>query len=493
MRSTLRPLLLLVFALALLLEGLLWARTVATRVHLYAYPRICMNEAGVVTYWEWRERGLLVQYDAQRRVVRRWPQTIRLWQDPGNPESGGWFRARLRLERHWSAARRLDTPRFLWGERSQPPHYQLLLESLNRLEARRRGATLTLRHQNGVWRGVSRMPVVWQWAEGRIVCRDTESDEILAGFGPDGYRGGAAGAAGARFGDVRLFLVDAPVEGKTPPRTFVFHENPDRLHFVEFGAREDEGSIPSDSRDVLEVRYSSRTLDARLEILRTGAGVGLVILGDELVLMDSAGEILARSPHVPGERIIRMGSFVRFEQFDGRLGVATVLPPLHPTGGRVRMRIFRHAQSTVVKDVEMEPVTAGENARVALLGALTLLRPLPLDALSFLSAPPETGKEMGAWWWRDPFLAGGRSAGWPLLSLVVALLCAWRARSQARKRRGTPGAVRFWTAAAFVLGPVGLVWMRLVVPRFPVVGGRAVDQETEPWPEPERVGTEVFG
>ena len=100
-------------------------------------------------------------------------------------------------------------------------------------------------------------------------------------------------------------------------------------------------------------------------------------------------------------------------------------------------------------------------------------------------------------------LARGRDyPGWLVASLALAAFCAWRARRAARERCATLREVRFWTATIFLLGPVGLLWMRFVLPRVPAeaVGKarRAVDLDAspstgEPWPEPARDGVEVFG
>ena len=141
-----------------------------------------------------------------------------------------------------------------------------------------------------------------------------------------------------------------------------------------------------------------------------------------------------------------------------------------------------------------------ERAWATFLGAIPLALPLPINVAAFLSPPVASWGELQRRWWRDPFLAGRRYGGVLVSSLCVALLCAWLARRQARVRCATVRAVRFWTAAAFLLGPLGLAWMRLVVPWTPVEpvdgGRRAVHLERAPasdapWPEPARTPLEV--
>ena len=70
-----------------------------------------------------------------------------------------------------------------------------------------------------------------------------------------------------------------------------------------------------------------------------------------------------------------------------------------------------------------------------------------------------------------------------------------------RLRCPTRAAQHFWTVVALVLGPLGLVWMRVVVGKTYIAevgaGERAVNLEetpsnTTPWPEPHATGTEVM-
>jgi hypothetical protein len=152
----------------------------------------------------------------------------------------------------------------------------------------------------------------------------------------------------------------------------------------------------------------------------------------------------------------------------------------------------------VAHDSTLEPTRASEWLPANLAASLALLRPLALNATSAASSLSDNWHD---WWWRDPWLAGGRYAFWLVLSFVLAGFLAWRARRSARARCATPREVRFWTAAVFLLGPIGLLWMRLVLPRVPVesVGGsrRAVNLDaspstTAPWPDPKPLGIEVF-
>jgi hypothetical protein len=162
------------------------------------------------------------------------------------------------------------------------------------------------------------------------------------------------------------------------------------------------------------------------------------------------------------------------------------------------LQLFRVGQPPVAHESTLEPTRASEWIPANLAASLAVVRPLPLAALSAASALTENWHD---WWWRDPWLAGGSYIGWLALSLALAALCAWRARRAARERCATTRGVLFWTAAVFLLGPLGLLWMRFVLPRVPVeaVGGarRAVNLDASPststpWPEPKPQGIEVF-
>jgi hypothetical protein len=239
----------------------------------------------------------------------------------------------------------------------------------------------------------------------------------------------------------------------------------------------------------------------------------VVQVEDELLVFLADGSVIGRAELAAGERatgstggdaqsnvLVVAGGL---EQPWGNLmvGVRSSLFPTHPHTRHVRLRLFRPGRPPVEHDVVLEPGRATEILWGHGIAALALFRPLPLVAASALSPLPSDEDDAYAWWWRDPWLSGGRYAGWLLATLALAALLAWRARRAARERCATALEVHVWTAAVFLLGPVGLLWMRLVLPRLPVepVGGarRAVHLErspssSAPWPEPAREGIEVF-
>jgi hypothetical protein len=103
-------------------------------------------------------------------------------------------------------------------------------------------------------------------------------------------------------------------------------------------------------------------------------------------------------------------------------------------------------------------------------------------------------------WLTDPLYAGAGELGTLALCVALGAVCAARARAVAREQR--PSAANAWALAGLVLGPVGLVWMRLVEPRRAVRAcgcgvRRAVSVEAcpacaAPWPVAASRGDEVF-
>jgi hypothetical protein len=184
-----------------------------------------------------------------------------------------------------------------------------------------------------------------------------------------------------------------------------------------------------------------------------------------------------------------------------RAVVVTRIAPPHPVLATYRFRFLAENIASRTVDVPVQPETALEHTIAGFGGVVALARPLPLVLASYAAAAPRDVDNMASWWWLDPWFGGRRMTGWLVAALVLAALLAWWARRQALRRCATTRAVHFWTAVAVLLGPLGVIWMRLTVPWAVVEpvgdGVRAVDrdatpQNDAPWPAPAAVGTEVF-
>jgi hypothetical protein len=251
---------------------------------------------------------------------------------------------------------------------------------------------------------------------------------------------------------------------------------------------------------------------------RNVKSLAFVEVGDERLLVASSGAILGRSAVATDEVVVRtdgatlitLGGADEVAAVGGRLlpralervrVVLMTLPkPVDPTHVRLRWRFPQVSGEERVAEISLVPVTALEKLLAGLALLPDLARPLPLSVASMAGAPPDTWEELNAWWWRTPALAAGKRPGLFALSLLVAAACAVRARRSARLRCRTPLAVRAWIVAVLLLGPLGLVWMRLCLPRTrieAVAGGRraahldTAPAGTAPWPAPAPLGIEV--
>lgn len=166
---------------------------------------------------------------------------------------------------------------------------------------------------------------------------------------------------------------------------------------------------------------------------------------------------------------------------------------------RLRHQTLGHALSTW--DLAWEPRGVAQRALVGLACVPAVLRPLPLAAASFLSGPPTDGESGATWWWLDPILAGRRRPIVLGVNALVAALCVFFAWRVARVHCATQVLASAWAAAGFLLGPLGLLLLRLLVVRAPaetVGGGRrslrldACPATDVPWPQPARTGREII-
>ncbi|MFI5402369.1 MAG: hypothetical protein ACHQ1G_05480 [Planctomycetota bacterium] len=508
MRSRIRSLLLLLLLGALLIETITWIRAPLFDVVHRAYPDIGLDREGRVVYYDsHRERDALGGTTTVHvlDVTRNTAEILAL--GPSRAMSGLVVHARAPYRSHLDL---VDYAMFLKAHRidREPglaplrPLESLAKLSLTPVEARRRGI------RPGVALVRTTPPIEWRVEDDRLVCRETETGRVVASLGPDGYAREEAAEGGERFGHIHAATV---TRGTPAPELLLLEWDSRRLYAVSLPNEQGAEDLPIDSTEPVTLTIETRPLHTMQGGAQTAgmpycAYVGrrmLVFLGDGSVVAEielEAGEGVASTS---GALLVR--AEVPPDHFEtpqpklGSFGVETTLSPSHADTERRRLRLFSPGQPDVVRDVVLTPTRAGEVFLANLTAALALLRPPPLTAVSALSPLPANHLE--TWWWRDPWLANGSYTGWLILSLGLAAFCAWRAWRAARERCATLREVRFWTAAVFLLGPVGLLWMRFVLPRVPVeaVSGarRAVNLDSSPstnapWPEPKPLGIEVF-
>ena len=213
--------------------------------------------------------------------------------------------------------------------------------------------------------------------------------------------------------------------------------------------------------------------------------VGLV--NNEVWVIDRQGTFIERQPLGVVARGVRA--------LDIRGDVCSFLlcgSSFRPDHIPYRMVVVRPGHDVLIRDIVIEPGTDKQRRLAARFGVMAALRPLPLALTSSLSEAPAQPWDMRRAWWTDPYLAGGANTGWLLVGLGVTALCMFIARRWARLRCATARDRAFWIVAVALLGPTGLLWMRLSIPWLAVMGGRTVDSETPGWAPPTPRGTEVF-
>jgi len=534
LRGILRPLLLLLILGAVPMEALFLTRLSLIRTVHEAYPYVGLDRDGELLCYDververnGRLTHVFHHLDAERRVV----DTITPPPDLVTLGAWGW---------PYGSVPSLE-PRFL-RQGTTPARtgiLEVLANDLNRREARRRdlappatapsygSATPGGGDEQGRVREIfvvtnaaalerfKPMPLHWQAEEGRLVCRETASGRVLAGIGPDGYARGESAAQGESFVAIGpsitlgTYMPDGPWPG------FALLEGDRRIVALLAPAVPPAESVPADSVEPLELAvetrpihpdagaawteppWIARTDDEVLILLTDGSLVGRIRLDAGEDVITTAGDRQSRGHYLAAAH----GSRLPAPPPPDFVGISTSLMPSRPATKRIRMRLYRPGLPMVQREVVLEPTRPSEIIPADFAAALTLLRPFPLNAAASLSPLPRDSAASLRWWWRDPWLADGSYPGWLTLSLALAAFLAWRARKSARERCATVREARLWTTAVFLLGPIGFLWMRLVLPRVPVepLGNarRAVDLDASPsadapWPEPRPEGIEVF-
>ncbi|MCK6460547.1 MAG: hypothetical protein L6Q95_11720 [Planctomycetes bacterium] len=519
MRSNVRTLLLLPLLVALLLEGIHLVQPLLYESVYRAYPAVALDSEGRVVYYDVRlETDGIGRWVHDLDTTRNTVEILEL--GPRRATEG------LVIARYRGATRHdFDGPRFLSRyrdayERPVPltPLEHLAKSQLQPMEAGRRDLTPTAGGREGTFvfavapgayeqRRV-RMPVEWRVENDRLVCRETATGRVLAGIGPDGYATGEGAAEGERFGRIAT----GPIHRVDAYGWLLLDEDGRRIHSISVAREQSQlRGLSADSLDLVPLAVETRALRPATTEVDGGATAFVRNVDRHVLVFLSDGSVIDELDLDPRENIVSIAgaSLVFAEDFGSSISRPSPKPRLEPVGmmtafvpadagdERLRLRLFRPGQPAIVRDVLLTPTRAGEVILANLTASLALLRPPPLAVASALSPLP-AGRR---WWWRDPWLAAGSYKGWLALSLALAAFLAWRARRTARERCATARAVRLWTAAVFLLGPLGLLWMRLVLPCVPVepLGGarRAVNLDASPsssapWPDPEPVGIEVL-
>ena len=489
----LRCLLLLALVMALGLEALLWLRWPAREFLLRAFPRVGLDRSGKLVYfdtWSEEEARVVRILDGRRRVLKVIRRRGAVFGTPGEPDLA--FSTSFADERSIPRAP-LDNPRFWRHGKPEPariPTLESLAQELNEIEMERGS-------DGPFW--------IWSVRDGKLTCRKAESGEpFVLGLGwPSRKLVGLLSVSGKSKGKKRLMWF------------FLNPAGAGRLVRLETEWTKGESAAPKVPAQVDVKRFPLRVMHGQVEGERVTVHAALV--GRRLLVFLADGRVLADIRLPASERLMRItgadsgGWIVHLPGIPAQphrtgiqVGIETAVGPVDLTRKRRRLRLVRPGRETVVRDVELAPARTSEYLAANVAPALDLFRPWPLVLASARIEPAsdwEGHRARGIWWWRDPWFAGGAFPGWQIGCLLLALGCALLARRSARRRCATLGAARAWTAAVFLLGPFGLLWMRLSLPSLPVErvgqGLRAVHldrcPETEAaWPEPQPTGTEIF-
>jgi len=348
-----------------------------------------------------------------------------------------------RIDRREAAPRRRLVP--------QPVRH--LLRDLNRMEPSEDGRKR--RH--------------WSWEDGRLVASDGTSFRL-------GRNVISANSVGSRYAD-GLWTSTRAYYDPTGRRLLVVRAVRPRGGDNEVDVR--EIALPAGDVVLYDVDFWQQAESVVLGV------------GERLLVYDLAtGDLLLDAERSLAERPLRhVRAGVRRDP--PRVLLASRVAGFDPTRHGLRIRIVG-PDGARVHDLTLEPESAAERAIAFLGGSIAVLRPPLLNVASF-AAPAAESRDAYYAWWLDVWFRGRKRAGWLLASVAVGLLCAWRARVQARVRLARGG--RAWVALALLLGPLGLLWMRIFVPWVhveEVAGERRAVNLDAPWPEPEPTGREIL-
>jgi hypothetical protein len=349
----------------------------------------------------------------------------------------------------------------------------------------------------------------WTFEDGRFVCRNLRDDSVLAGFGPDGFVAGAAGARGEKF------AADAEYPGppwfnSSPGASWtgtLLDSSARRVHFV---------TVPP-GRAVNGLRAAPTKTPIRVEVATVHVegmhGEAPVFAMDarnawrwqsnvtdpaayEVPLLAGRELIFVRRDGIE-RRVALADDEMQVVPTNGANFVATVLPPV---GGPVERLRLRTLVPPHTDDVETIPLSTGGRVATATVGLVCCLRPPLLQAASWALPAPKDYEDYFERRLTDGVVAGGAATGWLVASLALGAACAWFVGREARRR--DPRRAALWTALGGAFGLLALIWMRIAMPKSHVAAcacgrPRAAHVDRCPscaadWPAPKATGVEVF-
>lgn len=474
-------------------EALHWARHGTRDLLVESYPWPALDRDLEPVF----HRGRVVVDDPEKRITARtiWNTRreviaeLRSDQPSARAWNTIWLQA-WRPGRGTGPDRTWNTPTFLGERWVWPEPGPLLLRHMQAIRPR--------------WR--------WSWEGGALVARHPSSGAVLSAIGPAGSFESLESLGDDRFGDLHFQDVDRvsfPLSLKLVDATH------DRLVSITMDRSDNVDRPPP-----LDLRLTPLVAD----VPALGSDVVDPVSADELRPIQTPGRVrwVDGRGHVrvdialdAGERVIQAGVIpvpdggpVPDDPFSwgGRRALAAQLTTTFPTedvlAEATRVRVQRLGRPLVRHDLVWVPTGVGQHVLEGLAYLPLALRPLPSAVASFLSPAPIDDPARGAaWWWRDPVVAGGRRPLALAANVLVALVCAAFAFRLGRRHCATSAKARLCAVVGLLAGPIGLLWLRVVVVRAAtdtVAGARrslaldAAPASAMPWPVAASTGREIL-
>ena len=471
------------------LEALTWARLGALALLVGKFPTAAVTSDGTPLFYKWGSHSDLLHSRFDTWTLEGTSSGVRYLE----PATYRWGEVDSREEESDSPARR--SVMWTFGHEAFLSHAPFD-DSLNV------AAWLNW----GSWRSYdysipSNLPphATWSFASGQFLAR-TDDGGVRAVVGPGGAAPtlAEAGTVG-RFGRLLRLERDVPSDNDTVELAHLLLDK-DAWQVIEITQR--SAQVPA---GIVVKVHSIPVHPAVAGTAFAGERPFIVWSADSALAIDRRGSIWASvttQPDAgPGHALAYLSDSSSAEPkwvlqlYNGlRLG-----DPL-AAGTRIQRQVFGESALSTW-DLVWRPTGSAQKWLAALACVPAVLRPSPLATTSFLSAAPTDDEGGSSWWWLDPVLAGQRRPIVLAANALLAALCAWLAWRIARVHCATASAAKATALVGLVLGPLGLLLIRLLVVRAPSerigAGRRSLLLDTCPatdtlWSEPARTGREII-